>query len=265
MSLSFCSLSSGSSGNCYIIKSERTALLVDAGISGKKILEGLAALGTAPEEIMGILVTHEHIDHVKSVKVLTKKLPYVNVYASRGTWECINDKVDIEKQRVVFAGREFVLGDITVRPFALSHDAVEPVGYAFEQGGKQISIVTDTGIVTEEIHSVIKCADLLVIEANHDVHTIQFCNYPYTVKRRIMGNFGHLSNDAAAEEICRICNEDDKYREVVLAHLSKETNFPEMAYQTIKNSIEEKNIYIGRNIELDIIVRDSISPVFTLE
>ena len=268
MGLSFCSLSSGSSGNCYVVKTENTTLLIDAGISGKRIFDGLSALGIEDNTIKGVLITHEHIDHVKSVKLVSKKKAHVNIYASEGTWDTISDCVALEKQRTVFAGKAFTVGDITVKPFAISHDAAEPIGYSIYAQGGSISIVTDTGVVTEEIHNEIKKADILVLEANHDVHTLQFCRYPYNVKRRILGEFGHLSNDAAAEELCRIYTEpgcETKHRQVILAHLSKENNFPEMAYQTVRNTLEDSRIYIGRDLSLHIIERDKISPVFTID
>lgn len=269
MGLQFCSLSSGSSGNCYIIKSENTALLVDAGISGKRIFEGMAALGIADEMLKGLLITHEHIDHVKSVRIVTKKKEFADVYASGGTWSAITENVPVARQRTVFPGCRFAVGDIEVMPFRLSHDAAEPVGYTFSSGGDKIGIVTDTGIVTDEIHNEIKDSDILVLEANHDVHTLQFCNYPYSVKRRIIGEFGHLSNEAAAEALCRICRDRErdgegraKFVQVILAHLSKENNFPEMAYQTVRNVLEENGIYIGDGVSIDIIERDVISPIF---
>lgn len=272
MSLQFCSLSSGSSGNCYIVKSESTALIVDAGISGKRIFEGIAALGIDDENLKGLLVTHEHIDHVKSVRIVSKKKPQLNVYASAGTWEAIADNVAVEQRKNVYAGDAFEIGDITVKPFRLSHDAAEPIGYTFSKDGKKISIVTDTGVVTDEIHGEIKDSDILVLEANHDVHTLQFCRYPYSVKRRIIGEFGHLSNETAAEELCRMCCErnaceagERKFMQVILAHLSKENNFPEMAYQTVKNVLEENEIYIGEMLSVDIIERDKISPIFTID
>ena len=215
----------------------------------------------------GILITHEHIDHVKSINILTKKLENASVFASAGTWAeigGIREKIVPSRCLETVPRRIFTIDDITVTPFALSHDAAEPVGYSFCAGGQKISIVTDTGYVTEEIHEAIKDSTLLVIEANHDVQMLEFCRYPYNVKRRILGEFGHLSNEAAANEICRICEETGEYREVLLAHLSKENNFPEMAYQTVKNLLEEHNLYIGKHLNLHIMMRDGLSPVFTL-
>ena len=264
MKLGFCSFSSGSSGNCYLIKSEKTSLLVDVGISGKRIFEGLKATGTDTEKVKGILITHEHIDHVRSLRIVSKKLQEAGCYATPGTWESMDDLVANERKSAFCPGAEFEIGDIGVRTFGISHDAAEPVGYSFFKGSKQISIVTDTGHITESIHKEILDADLLVLEANHDIHTLEFCRYPYSVKRRILGDFGHLSNDAAGQELLELCKEKDKYRHVILAHLSRENNFPEMAYQTVKNTLEEGNRYIGKDMNVNIIVRDEISPMYTL-
>ena len=267
MKLSFCSLASGSSGNCYLVRTESTAILVDAGISGRRIFAGLAALGMNQEDVDGVLITHEHIDHIKSVQMLAKKLENAKFFASAGTWNAAGElRKCLESAQCgeVAAKRIFKIGDIMVTPFSLSHDAAEPTGYSFAAGKSKLSIVTDTGIITEEIHEAIRDSELLVIEANHDVHMLEFCRYPYSVKRRILGELGHLSNDAAASEICRICEETGEYREVLLAHLSKENNFPEMAYQTVKNLLEEPEIYIGKHLNLHIMKRDELSPVFTL-
>jgi len=273
MSLSFCSISSGSSGNCYLIKTEETALLVDAGISGKRILEGLAQAETDPEIVKALLVTHEHIDHVKSVKVLTKRIKDIKVYANLATWDCICKDLDSVFCSSFNTGESLSVGDIEINTFATCHDATEPVGYTFSSGGKKLSIVTDTGCVTEEIYDAVKDSDFLVLEANHDVHMIEFCSYPYYLKQRILSDFGHLSNDAAGDVLCRILSERKEYCQcditlpenrlrVMLAHLSRENNFPEMAYQTIKNRLEEEGLYIGRHVDLGIVVRDQVSPVY---
>lgn len=264
MSLKFCSFSSGSIGNSYLIKSDTAALLVDAGISAKKVLEGLAATGTPQEMLKAILITHEHIDHIRSVKTLAKKMPHVKVCATFGTWQYIDKLVPDEQSILISAGESFMMGDIDISPFAIAHDAAEPVGYSFLNEGKQVSIVTDTGCITDEIHNSIINSDLLVIEANHDIGTLQVCSYPYSVKRRILGDKGHLSNDDAGKAICRIYGQNKKFRQIILAHLSKENNFPELAYSTIKNLLEEADYYIGRNMQLHIITRDQISAIYKL-
>jgi phosphoribosyl 1,2-cyclic phosphodiesterase len=262
MSLTFCSFSSGSSGNCSLVKSKKTAVLVDAGISTYRILQSLGYVGTGLGDVSALLITHEHTDHIRSIRAVNRKLPHITTYANIGTWKHIENLVD-EKQRSVFkTGEAFTIADMEIKPFRLSHDATEPVGYSFRSGGKQISIITDTGFLNEEILDEIIDADLLAIEANHDTEMLKMGRYPYFLKRRILGEKGHLSNVDAASVICRLLSQKDKFRQVLLAHLSRENNFPEMAYQTVKNLLEEKNFYIGKHLRLNIIARDEMSAVY---
>lgn len=264
MTLSFCSFSSGSSGNCYLVKSERTAILVDAGISGKKIFEGLELTGTPREQLAALLITHEHSDHTKSVKTLLKKEKNLKAYANALTWNQISG-AGLEEQKVTFeTGDRLQIGDIGVKTFRVSHDAAEPVGYTFLSGGKQISIVTDTGCMSEEIISEIKEADILILEANHDIDMLKLGRYPWFLKQRVLGEEGHLSNVAAGETLLRLLSESRKERYVLLAHLSKENNFPEMAYQTVKNILEEADFYIGKHLKLNTIIRDEISLIYEI-
>ena len=264
MTLSFCSFSSGSSGNCYLIKSENTAVLVDAGISGKKIFEGLAATETSREKLAALLITHEHSDHTKSIKTLLKKEKSLKAYANAMTWGQIDCQISDEQKKIFETGESFLIGDIQVRTFRVSHDAADPVGYTFFSGGKQISIVTDTGCMSEDIILEIKEADLLILEANHDVDMLKIGRYPWFLKQRVLGEEGHLSNTAAGETILRLLSENNKERQVLLAHLSKENNFPEMAYQTVKNILEEADYYIGKHILLTTIIRDEVSLVYEI-
>lgn len=263
MAFSFCSFSSGSSGNCYLVRSDNTALLVDVGISGKKIIEGLSATETPEELVKGVLVTHEHIDHVKSLRVISKKLPGAKTYANSGTWTQIEENVPDAQRQVFITGEMFSIGDIKVKPFHISHDAVEPVGFSFYAEGKQISIVTDTGYITDEIFTEMKQADILALEANHDENMLKVGRYPWNVKQRILGNKGHLSNVAAGKCLCRLLDECcNKPRRVLLAHLSRENNFPEMAYQTIKNVLEESEYYLGKQLQLNTMMKDEISMIY---
>jgi phosphoribosyl 1,2-cyclic phosphodiesterase len=262
MTLQFCSFSSGSSGNSYLVRSDETAILVDAGISGKKIMEGLSRTGTEAKKVKAIMVTHEHSDHVQSLRVLHKRLPEVNTYSNFSTWECIKDKVP-EGSHIAFeSGDEFDVGDIHVRSFRTSHDAAESVCYSFLRGGRQISVLTDTGYVSESVYDEIKDADILALEANHDPNVLHMCRYPYYVKRRILGDHGHLSNEAAAECIARLQKEDFKRRRVLLAHLSKENNSPELAMMTIRNCLEDEGVYPGDELVMDVLLRDQISEIF---
>ncbi|MCR5482200.1 MAG: MBL fold metallo-hydrolase [Clostridia bacterium] len=262
--LCLCSISSGSSGNCYLVRSATTAILVDAGISGKKVLNGISKAGTEPEEIKGLLITHEHVDHIKSVKVLTKKLPNMKVFSNAHTWEFLEDAVPVERGCIFRTGEAFSIGDIEVMTFHVSHDAAEPVGYSFRSGSSQISIVTDTGCVTDEIYNEIRYADLLVLEANHEEGLVHMCRYPYQIKRRILSKLGHLSNAAAGELLCRVMQETKRSRplQVLLAHLSSENNTPALARMTVKNILEEHNYREGRDIEIDVLVKDAVSDVY---
>lgn len=263
MKLRFCSLASGSSGNCYVVQTDSTAVLVDAGISGKKIREGLERMG-AEETMQGLLITHEHSDHVKSVSTLAKRLPGMAVYATQGTWSHMDHTVAQEQRQVLKDGQAFTIGDLEVRPFALSHDAAEPVGYSFLHGGKQITIVTDTGCWTEEMTRQAQEADVLILEANHDVDMLRIGRYPWFLKQRILGDCGHLSNETAGRCLVELLERSTKQRQVYLAHLSRENNFPEMAYQTVKNILEDADYYIGDRIQLGILSRDCISGMCEL-
>ena len=263
MTLSFCSFSSGSSGNCYLVKSQSTALLIDAGISSKRIHEGLEKSGTSFALLSGLLITHEHSDHIKSIKTLWKK-NQLDIYANSSTWHAMKTDIPDENRKTFMVGESFIIGDIAVKAFNVFHDATDPVGFSFYHQGKQISIVTDTGHVTEDILEEIAGADLLILEANHDVNMLKIGRYPWFLKQRVLGEEGHLSNEAAGEAIVKILTINGKERSVLLAHLSKENNFPLMAYQTVKNILEEKDYYIGKHIEVDMIVRDQISFVYDL-
>lgn len=264
MTLSFCSFSSGSRGNCYLIKTEKTAVLVDAGISCKQIFKNLEKTGTSLEQLKGLLITHEHSDHAKSIKIVAKKHVGLITYANENTWKIVDKGLE-EFQKCVFqTGKSFFIEDLEVKPFLVSHDAIEPVGFSFFKDGKQISILTDTGCVTEEIFSEIVDADILILEANHDVEMLRMCNYPRFLKERVLSDEGHLSNVVAGETICKILKEKEKKRFVILAHLSRENNFPEMAYLTVKNILEENNFYIGTHVEIYTIVRNELSAIYEI-
>jgi len=264
MTLTFCSFSSGSSGNCYFIQSDESAILVDVGISGRKVFNSLENTGVELSDVNAVLITHEHADHVKSLRVVTKKMPNVCAYANGGTWESIKHLVEDDKRKTFETGKDFHINDIRVKPFLISHDAAEPVGFSFYKANKQISILTDVGFLSRDVYDEIKGADLLILEANHDVEMLRIGKYPWFLKQRILGKRGHLSNVDAADTICKILSEKQKNMHVLLAHLSKENNFPEMAYQTIKNLLEEKEYYLDKSVCLNIINRDEMSALYTV-
>ncbi|MDO4553181.1 MAG: MBL fold metallo-hydrolase [Bacillota bacterium] len=262
MALRFCSFSSGSSGNCYMVATETTVLLVDAGISARKVWAGLETAGLGPSDLKALLLTHEHGDHVRSVRPVVRKAENLEVYANRATWEQLPGNVGEERRRSFVSRQEFTVGDLRVRPFPVSHDAAEPVGFSFFAGEKQLSIVTDTGCVGPELLEEIRGADLLVLEANHDADILRMGPYPYFLKQRILGEYGHLSNEAAGRTLLRLLEEGTKEKRVLLGHLSRENNFPEMAGQTVKNILEEKEYYIGRDLELEILKREEASRIY---
>lgn len=267
MNLAICSLSSGSSGNSYLVLTENTALLIDAGISTKQIELRLKSLGLSFDNIRGILVTHEHQDHVKGLRVLTKKCGAA-VWATEGTIEGI-EGCECADFNIIRPGEDLLIGDISVHCFQVSHDAAQPVGYRFNSGGRQISIVTDTGIVTEEVYSNMRKADILVLESNHDENILRIGRYPWFLKQRILSDHGHLSNDAAAEALARLLKEKaetDPERDmtVLLAHLSKENNFPQLALTTVTNVLEEQGISTGKKVKIETLSRTDISPLYII-
>lgn len=271
MALKFCSLASGSSGNSYLIFTEKTKVLLDAGLTGKYIIQGLGECGLQVEELDAIFLTHEHSDHVKSVSVIQKKSQGATVYASKGTIHAILGSrlpsAWAHEAKIISHGQgNIAVGDISVTPFRLSHDAREPLGYTFEHKGRRISVVTDTGFISEEIFREIKEADLLVLEANHEKNMLLYGPYPYNLKMRILGEEGHISNEDAANCLARVIYERENSRPpmVAFAHLSGENNTPEMVKLTVENILFDSGYIRGKDYEMNILSRDEISPIFHL-
>jgi len=268
MNLEICSLASGSSGNCYLIRSESTAVLVDAGISCRQICLGLKELGADPKELSGVFITHEHSDHVKGLRVLAEK-HRVAVYINEGTLN--GTELDLFKVRTELfrTGDVLSVGDLRITSFPLSHDAQDPVGYTVEKDGAKISIVTDTGIVTEPVKNAMRAADVLVLESNHDESVLRMGRYPWFLKQRILSDKGHLSNEAAANALAEVLLEEQALgeltpRTVLLAHLSAENNFPEMALMTMQNILAANGFSVNRDIWIETLPRSGRSPVFTV-
>lgn len=256
--MKFLSVASGSSGNCYILKSETTAVAIDVGTTGKNVIAGLKELGLSPESLDGILITHEHTDHVRSLKMISKKAVSAGIYGSGGTLHAVKEMAEGERFCKVETGVVFRIGDLKVEPFSLSHDAAEPLGYSVTEGNKRVTVVTDTGCVTEEIFHYIRESNLLVLEANHEVNVLMMGAYPYYLKQRILGDKGHISNETAGTVICRMMRErgGKEAPKVVLAHLSRENNTPEQAFLTVRNMLLDDDILIERDLYLDVLKRD---------
>lgn len=228
MSLKFCSLSSGSSGNCYLVGSDQTFLLIDAGISCKKIVDSLTYLNIVPEMLSGVLITHEHIDHIKGAELLSRKYG-IPLFTNEKTGEeflKLVKKTDQLSLNFFQNLRPFFLGDIEVLPYPVCHDAIDAVGFSLYCEKTQISIATDTGCITKHMIKELSTADLLVLEANHDVDMLKMGKYPWFLKQRILGQQGHLSNEDAGLAIARLFAYQPKQRQILLAHLSREKQFP---------------------------------------
>lgn len=234
--MKLCSLASGSSGNCIYVGTDTTPLLIDVGISGKKVALGLEALSIDPKELQGILITHEHSDHISGLGVLARRYK-CPIYGTKSTLqEALNTKnigvIDINQLRFIETGIPFMIGDIQVCAYASSHDAIDPVFYTFVSNGKKISVATDLGNYNEDIQMALSGSHALFVEANHDVRMLEVGPYPYFLKQRILSDLGHLSNVLSGQLICELSHEH--LRHVMLGHLSHENNMPEIAYETVK-------------------------------
>lgn len=265
MSLKFCSLASGSSGNCQWISSEKTAVLLDAGLSGKYIQAAMNSISADLEKVQGILLTHEHTDHVKCVGVMMRRYG-LRLYINELTFEAIESKLgkfDPNQVTIFENNKAFEIGDLEVKPFSISHDAVDPVAYSFTHGQRKISVATDLGIVDPRILSELLASDLLMIEANHDVEMLKVGPYPYHLKRRILSEIGHLSNDHAGEVALEVLRRG-KLQSVLLGHISKENNHPDLAYETVKACFDTEGVEIGKDVQLDMTYRDRVSKLYQL-
>lgn len=259
-----CSIASGSSGNCIYAGSDTTHVIIDAGISGKRIEAGLNELGLTGKELNGILVTHEHSDHISGLGVLARKYG-IPIYATEKTKEAILHtssvgKIDESLFCVIKPDEPFMTGDLCVHPIKISHDAADPVAYRLECRNKSMGVLTDLGKFDDYIVDKLNGLDVLLLEANHDVKMLQVGSYPYYLKQRILGEKGHLSNELSGQLLCRLMH--DGLKCVLLGHLSKENNYEELAYETVRLELHQSD-RSGMENEIPIYVakRDQISQV----
>lgn len=259
------SIASGSSGNCIYIGNDHTHILVDAGISKKRIEAGLNTIGLTVADLSAIFVTHEHKDHIGGIGVLTRKCQ-APVYATKETVSCILGdssfgKLDHEQFVAIMPNEEICIGDMKIEPMKISHDAANPVCYRFFDGNKKAAIATDLGYVTEENEEKLCGMDLLLLESNHDIQMLQVGSYPYYLKQRILGNQGHLSNEAAGRLLSRIAHDDLK--KIYLGHLSQENNLPQLAYEAVRLEITMgNNPYQASDFDIEVAKRSEPSTLF---
>ena len=231
--LKFCSLYSGSSGNCLYVSSKNTKILVDCGTSCKKICEGLASINSSIEDIDAILVTHEHSDHVQGLGLVSKKFN-IPVYANLETWNAMEkqkEKIDERNVNVFENDSDFSLNELTIHPFSTPHDAANPCGFNIHNGKRKLSIATDLGHMDNDIFKELIHSSFVLLESNYEPEMLNASRYPFHLKQRIKGPYGHLSNETAGKTIAALMKKDLK--QVMLGHLSKENNVPELAYQTV--------------------------------
>ena len=259
----FCSLYSGSSGNCLFIETENTKLLIDAGVSLKKIEEGLDKVNVEPSSLNGILVTHEHSDHIKSLGSLSKKFD-IPVFANQKTFDAMPKQVEKISDKNIHkfnVNENFCINDIEINPFSIHHDAADPCGFNFFSQNKKISIATDIGHMDKAILEKLENSVFLLLEANYDPEVLKYTKYPFVLKQRIAGPNGHLPNEMAGKVINYLSNSGLKT--AMLGHLSKESNFPALAYQTVIDELISNNTDISK-FNLSVASRDQVGDIINI-
>lgn len=250
MTMHFSVLASGSTGNAFYVETENQRILVDAGLSGKG-MEGLfQQIGRNLSDLTAVLVTHEHSDHIKGLGVIARKhkLP---IYANEKTWRAMEGHIGeiATEQKFVF-DMETVksFGSLDVESFGVSHDAAEPMFYVFHHQGKKIALMTDTGYVSDRMKGVISNADCFVFESNHDVGMLRMGRYPWSVKRRILSDVGHVSNEDAALAMSEVIG--DQTKRIYLAHLSLDNNMKDLARMSVTQTLESQGFIVGEGFSL---------------
>ncbi len=265
--MKLCSIASGSSGNAVYVGDERTNLLVDAGISGKRIEEGLEAVGIKPSKLDAILITHEHTDHISGLGVMSRKY-HLPVYATKNTIiEILNTPSVKEIDETLFVEIEpessFAIKSIEITAFSVYHDAVDPVAYRFNSSDKSVGVLTDCGKFDENILEHLRGVNILMLEANHDVHMLQAGRYPYKVKQRILSGRGHFSNETSGRFLSKLLDENLKY--VMLGHLSKDNNFEQLAYETVRTEVDlSESKYSSADFKLSVANGCDISEIIEI-
>lgn len=261
--LNFCSLYSGSSGNSLFVETKNTKLLIDAGVSCKKIENALSDIHVDPSTIDGILVTHEHTDHVQGLGTFSKKFD-LPVFVNQETLDAMpkqKDKISDKNIRTFKVSDKFEIGDLKIQPFSIPHDAANPCGFNLYKEDKKISIATDIGHMTNGILKQLEESLFIMLEANYDPEVLRCSSYPFSLKSRIASPIGHLSNEIAGKTISYLLKSGLK--NAMLGHLSKESNFPELAYQTVVDELISNN-YDENSLSLSVASRDVHSPIIQL-
>ena len=256
------SIASGSSGNCICVGNYKNHVMIDAGISGKRIEAGMNEYDMTTSDCDGILITHEHSDHVGGLGVISRKygLP---IYATKGTIDAIVSskylgKIDEGLFHVIRPDEDFNIGELTIHPFSVSHDAADPVAYIVSDAHRRIGVVTDLGTYDDYIIDNISGLNAILIEANHDVRMLQAGRYPYPLKQRILSDRGHLSNENSGRLLATVLN--DFIEHIFLGHLSAENNYEELALTSVKMEVSMSDApYRGTDFPITVASRDRVS------
>ncbi|MFC0210963.1 MBL fold metallo-hydrolase [Paenibacillus chartarius] len=244
MGLRFSVLASGSTGNSLVVDNGERKVLVDAGLSMKKIEQLLKERDVDGSELEALFVTHEHSDHIKGLGALARKYD-LPVYANEKTWEALDKhigKIAEEKRVVLGTGEAVEFGTLRVESYGISHDAAEPVGYCFYDGDHKLGLATDLGYMSSKVKEQLQDCDAIILETNHDVEMLRMGHYPWSIKRRILSDLGHLSNEAAGEALTDLVS--DKLKRVYMAHLSQDHNLMDLARLTVNNVVEDRGVVL---------------------
>ncbi|MFC3931461.1 MBL fold metallo-hydrolase [Streptococcus dentapri] len=256
-------LASGSSGNSFYLETPKKKLLIDAGLSAKKITHLMAEIGCSPKELDAILVTHEHKDHIHGVGVLARKYD-LDIYANEKTWQTMDEhnmlgKIATEQKHIFERGKVLTFGDIDIESFGVSHDAADPQFYRFMKDDKSFVMLTDTGYVSDRMAGLIENADGYLIESNHDIEILRSGIYPWSLKQRILSDKGHLSNDDGSETMIRTIG--SRTKKIYLGHLSKENNIKELAHMTMENKLSRADFGVGKDFKVYDTSPDTATPL----
>ena len=268
ISLRVSNLASGSSGNCTLLETERTCLLVDAGLSKKELLRRLEIIGRRLERLDGIVISHEHSDHISGLQQASA-LWHAPVYVTEAThYEIQIALLDggakrLERVEHIHAGQKFVVGDIEVSPFSIPHDAADPLGFTFRANGMKVAVVTDLGYLPELVKHHLRDSDCLILESNHDLEMLKVGPYPWHIKQRVMSRTGHLSNHTVSEFLCDAEGFDARARFLVLAHLSENNNNPDVARISAEEALGRREASAAFRGEL--LVASQQTPLQPLE
>lgn len=248
--MKFSVLASGSTGNAVYVESGDQAFIVDAGLTGKKMEQLFDKIDRDIKKLSGILVTHEHSDHIKGVGVLARKYN-VPVFANEKTWQAMTPSVGnipLDQRFQFHMETVQTFGTLEIESFGVSHDAADPMFYTFHENGRKLAVITDTGYVSERMKGIIRGADAFVFESNHDVNMLQMGSYPWSTKRRILSDVGHVSNEDAAIAMSDVVFEKDTH--IYLSHLSKDNNMKDLARLSVAQTLQSVGIMPGEFVHL---------------